>query len=114
MSKTCTRQSTGAASTFSWSGVTYGVGAGKKSKEVLKPPGISGALGGGEVCAILGPSGAGKTSLLNILANRIRSKGAKQRVGGEIKLDGQRVGGARLRKRIAYVLQQDLLCPTQV
>lgn len=98
-------------SEFSWSNVTYGVGKGNKSKEILK--GISGKLGGGEVCAILGPSGSGKTSLLNVLANRIRHKGASQRVSGVVRLDGQKLEGAELRKRIAYVMQQDLLFATQ-
>jgi hypothetical protein len=45
-----------AGSEFRWSDVTYGVGSGKKQKEILKAPGISGSLGGGEVCRILGPS----------------------------------------------------------
>jgi len=102
------------ASQFSWEDVSYGVGKGKKEKQILS--GISGLLGGaggGECCAIIGPSGSGKTSLLNILAGRIRNKGAAQRVSGTILLDGQPIYGAALRKRIAYVMQQDLLCPTQ-
>ena len=103
--------SKGTGSEFSWEGVTYGVGTGNKSKEILK--GISGSLCGGEVCAILGPSGSGKTSLLNILANRIRHKGANQRVGGTVQLDGNKLEGAELRKRIAYVMQADLLFATQ-
>jgi len=98
-------------SVFAWESVTYGVGKGKKSKEILK--GISGSLNGGEVCAILGPSGSGKTSLLNILANRIRNKGGAQRVGGSVLLDGKKLEGAELRKRIAYVMQADLLFATQ-
>jgi ABC-type multidrug transport system ATPase subunit len=86
--------------------VTYGVGTGKKRRDILKKPGISGSLGGGEVCAILGPSGAGKTSLLNILANRVRNRGKSQRVGGQITLDGKELHGSSLRKRIAYVMQE--------
>ena len=82
-----------------------------QSKEILK--GISGSLSSGEVCAILGPSGSGKTSLLNVLANRIRHKGAGQRVGGSVLLDGKKLEGGELRKRIAYVMQADLLFATQ-
>ena len=98
-------------SVFSWSDVTYGVGSGKKSKEILR--GMSGSLDGGEVCAILGPSGSGKTSLMNVLANRIRHKGSAQRVSGTVLLDGKKLEGAELRKRIAYVMQTDLLFATQ-
>tara|TARA_B110001452_G_scaffold58895_1_gene45708 strand:- start:1252 stop:3063 length:1812 start_codon:yes stop_codon:yes gene_type:complete len=100
-----------AGSVFSWESVSYGVGQGAKSKEILTDN--SGFVQGGELCAIVGPSGSGKTSLLNILAARVRSKGAAQRVSGTILLDGQPISGAALRKRIAYVMQQDLLCPTQ-
>ena len=103
------------SSVFQWRDVTYGVGVGNKSKEILK--GISGSLGGhadgGEVCSILGPSGSGKTSLLNVLANRIRHKGPAKRVSGVVTLDGKELVGQALRKRIAYVMQQDLLYATQ-
>jgi len=99
-------------SVFSWEGVKYGVGKGKRSKEILK--GLDGSLSGGEVCAILGPSGAGKSSLLNVLAGRIRHKGEGQRVEGTIMLDGKSITGSNeLRKRIAYVMQEDLLFATQ-
>ena len=86
-------------STFTWADVKYGVGTSKKEKQILK--GVSGSLGGGKTCAIIGPSGAGKTSLLNVLANRINDKGKAQRVSGNIQLDGKPIGGAALRKRIA-------------
>ena len=46
------------SSTFTWADVKYGVGTGKKEKQILK--GVSGSLGGGKTCAIIGPSGAAK------------------------------------------------------
>lgn len=96
--------------TFSWADVSYGVGVGTKAKQIIE--GFSGELHGGELCAILGPSGSGKTSLLNILAGRIRNKGNACRITGSITCDGEPIHGHELRKRIAYVMQQDLLMPT--
>eukprot|EP00966_Prymnesium_polylepis_P189213 4383625-Prymnesium_polylepis.1 len=97
-------------STFIWDSVSYSVGKGGKQREILS--GIDGSLSGGELCAIIGPSGAGKTSLLNILAARIRDRGPACRVGGSIQLDGEPLTGVALRKRIAYVLQDDFLVAT--
>ena len=63
--------SEGKTSIFRWDDVSYTVNEGTaKAKQILNN--ISGELVGGELCAILGPSGAGKTSLLNILAGRVR------------------------------------------
>ncbi|CAE7898669.1 wht-1 [Symbiodinium necroappetens] len=99
------------ASTFSWQDVCMTVQKGKKQeKQILSN--ISGSLSSGKVCALMGPSGAGKTSLLNVLAARIRTRGTTE-VTGNITLDGQPITGSSLRKRIAYVMQQDILVPTQ-
>ena len=97
-------------SNFSWRSVNMTVEMGKEKKTILD--GINGGLKGGEVCALMGPSGAGKTSLLNVLAGRVKSRG-KVKVDGNILLDGQAISGSSLRKRIAYVMQQDILTPTQ-
>lgn len=97
-------------SNFSWRSVNMTVDMGKEKKNILND--ISGSLKGGEVCALMGPSGAGKTSLLNVLAGRVRSRG-KVLVNGNILLDGLPVSGSSLWKRIAYVMQQDILTPTQ-
>eukprot|EP00438_Fugacium_kawagutii_P014394 Skav221734 [mRNA] locus=scaffold542:423455:424120:- [translate_table: standard] len=83
----------------------------KKGKKTILDD-ISGSMKGGEVCALMGPSGAGKTSLLNVLAGRVRSRG-KVSVNGSILLDGNPISGTALRKRIAYVMQMDILTPTQ-
>ena len=97
-------------SNFSWRSVHMTVDMNKQKKTILD--GITGSLKGGEVCALMGPSGAGKTSLLNVLAGRVRTRG-KVKVDGNILLDGQAISGSSLRKRIAYVMQQDILTPTQ-
>ena len=55
----------------------------------------------GQLLAIMGSSGAGKTSLLNLLAGRFT------RYGGEVLLNGQAVTMA-VRQHCAFVQQQDL------
>lgn len=98
-------------SVFAWEGVSYSVGKkGHQAKTILSD--IDGFVAGGELCALLGPSGAGKTSLLNILAGRIRTKPNKSQVSGAVLLDGQPATGAALRHRIAYVMQEDSLLAT--
>lgn len=60
----------------------------------------------GQMTAILGPSGAGKTTYLKIAAGR------KKKTGGRIFLNGQEIKQKELRKRVAYVHQEDHHYPT--
>ncbi|KAK7070934.1 hypothetical protein SK128_000156 [Halocaridina rubra] len=55
----------------------------------------------GEVLAVMGPSGAGKTSLLNVMSGRVRP------TSGNITVNGEPLS-KRLKKQICYVLQQDI------
>ena len=67
--------------------------------------GASGSVSPGQLLAIMGPSGAGKTSLLNAI---IGSTGGGCKVGGSVKLNGS-VSTDPLRSReAAFVAQQDL------
>lgn len=63
-----------------------------------------------ETTAIMGPSGAGKTSLLNILAGRITTRG-KISVSSDIRLNNYKVDptSIAIRKQIAFVAQDDSL-----
>jgi len=63
-----------------------------------------------QITAIMGPSGAGKTSLLNILAGRAATRG-RIKIDADIRLDNYSVDPTNLevRKQIAFVAQDDSL-----
>jgi ABC-type multidrug transport system ATPase subunit len=71
---------------------------------------MSAVLEPGNVVAIMGPSGAGKTSLLNILAGRVGPDRNKS-ITGRIMLDGKPIDPAVFRTQVAYVMQNDALLP---
>lgn len=62
---------------------------------------ISGHLTPGEILVIMGPSGAGKTTLMNILAGRLEATGTIT-VNGDPKI-------MKYKRSIAYVTQDDLI-----
>mmetsp|Transcript_30128 Transcript_30128/g.61539 ORF Transcript_30128/g.61539 Transcript_30128/m.61539 type:complete len:665 (-) Transcript_30128:343-2337(-) len=64
----------------------------------------------GEITAIMGPSGAGKTSLLNILAGRAQSN-SKVTIDTDIRMNDFHVDptAIEVRKKIAFVAQDDSL-----
>ena len=64
-----------------------------------------------EVCAVMGPSGSGKSSLLNVLAGRSAS-GGNVKVHGTVKVDGVKINPVQYRTQIAYVMQDDALMAT--
>jgi ABC-type multidrug transport system ATPase subunit len=82
----------------------------KEQREILS--GCSGVLQPGRLCAVLGASGAGKTSLLNLLSG---NPTAGDR-GGSIQLNGQEVFDrmGRVREMSAYIQQDDILMATEV
>jgi ABC-type multidrug transport system ATPase subunit len=70
---------------------------------------VSGFALPGEVLYIMGASGAGKTSLLNILSDRI-STGRNARVKGKILInDSIELKGAAFGALASYVMQDDIL-----
>eukprot|EP00479_Gromia_sphaerica_P004214 TRINITY_DN14976_c0_g1_i1.p1 TRINITY_DN14976_c0_g1~~TRINITY_DN14976_c0_g1_i1.p1 ORF type:complete len:92 (-),score=20.63 TRINITY_DN14976_c0_g1_i1:223-498(-) len=80
----------------------------KKKVEILH--GISGCAEAGQLLGILGESGSGKTSLLDILARRISSVG-DTKIEGEILCNGQPTSHV-LSKHCAYIIQEDILLST--
>jgi len=63
-----------------------------------------------KITAIMGPSGAGKTSLLNILSGRAQTKGPIT-IAADIRLNNYQVKPTKMsvRKQIAFVAQDDSL-----
>ncbi len=71
--------------------------------------GVSGYALPGETLYIMGASGAGKTSLLNMLSDRISTRDG-QTLSGEIKInDSMRVSQQVFGSLAAYVMQDDVL-----
>eukprot|EP01088_Endostelium_zonatum_P004076 TRINITY_DN1528_c0_g1_i2.p1 TRINITY_DN1528_c0_g1~~TRINITY_DN1528_c0_g1_i2.p1 ORF type:complete len:666 (-),score=138.17 TRINITY_DN1528_c0_g1_i2:22-2019(-) len=61
----------------------------------------------GRLLAIMGPSGAGKTSLLNLLAGRLQSQAGE----GDRMIDGHKYKKNDLKRLTGYVMQDDVLFP---
>lgn len=82
------------------------VGYNLNGKQILS--GITGAVHPGELMAIMGASGAGKTTFLDILAR-------KNKVGatvGDFYLNGEKVRDDEFKSVIGFVDQDDTLLPT--
>lgn len=76
----------------------------RSSKTVLDS--IDAAMPSGSLTAIIGSSGSGKTSLLNLMAGRMSL--SRARVTGEASFNDNSVNSVRN----AYVMQEDVLIPT--
>ena len=99
---------------FGWSEVSFklsakAVGKSRKDPRVLKS--LRGTADPGEVVAIIGASGCGKTSLLNVLSGRIVSMNGHE-VTGKFTINGVPIKPENLGSKVAFVTQEDTLCPT--
>jgi ABC-type multidrug transport system ATPase subunit len=88
--------------TLQFRNVSYRIG----EKQILEN--INGVVKPGEVLAIMGASGAGKTSFLDILARK-RKKGI---VDGEFFLNGRKVSDSQFKAVVGFVDQEDTLMPS--
>ncbi|KAG7673347.1 hypothetical protein Ndes2526B_g03213 [Nannochloris sp. 'desiccata'] len=93
--------------TVEWKNITYIMPIGKGKKKTVKTilEDLSGQVPAGRLLAVMGPTGSGKTSLINALAGRLQIGGSLQ---GEILVNGKPRGRA-FRSISAYVMQDDIL-----
>lgn len=79
------------------------------NKKILSK--LSGEVRAGELCCIIGSSGAGKTSLLNILAGR-SGYSSKFNIVGNVGINNKVIDPLTFRNNIAYVMQDNALFAT--
>ena len=79
---------------------------GLKGKQILSN--VQGSVHPGELLAIMGASGAGKTSFLDILAR----KNKRGTISGDFWLNGEKVSDSEFKSVIGFVDQEDTMLPT--
>jgi ATP-binding cassette subfamily G (WHITE) protein 2 len=90
--------------TLSWRDLTYEVPIkNEPNRRILN--GVSGHVRSGQMLALLGPSGAGKTTMLDLLAQR--AKGGER--SGELLMNGHPINPGVFRRVSAYVQQEDIM-----
>jgi ABC-type multidrug transport system ATPase subunit len=81
-----------------------------KNNRILKN--VSGRAESGQLLAIMGPTGCGKTSLLNVLAARMPYGNAKNtKITGSILVNGSPRNDENFRSVSGYILQDDKMYP---
>eukprot|EP00980_Cylindrotheca_fusiformis_P027786 scaffold22559_cov111-Cylindrotheca_fusiformis.AAC.25 len=96
--------------TLLWRDINMTLAGKKDSSDIKLLEGVWGEVPEQKTTAIMGPSGAGKTSLLNILAGRAASRG-RITIDAEIRLNNYIVDPKKIevRQHIAFVAQDDSL-----
>ena len=95
----------GVTTKLEWKNLTLTI----KNKKILNKN--SGCICSGNLTGILGPSGSGKSSLLNVLSGRIGFNN-NIKIEGDILINGKKIDPLNFRQNIAYVMQEDTLYPT--
>jgi ABC-type multidrug transport system ATPase subunit/ABC-type multidrug transport system permease subunit len=91
---------------ISWEDIFFNVRTKAGTLEVLK--GISGSANPGEFLVIMGSSGAGKTTFLNVLSDRVQ-KTKNVNYSGDVKVNGSLISQVNFKSYIGYVTQEDIL-----
>lgn len=88
--------------TLQFANISYSIG----KQQILSN--VSGTVNPGQMLAIIGASGAGKTSFLDILAR----KSKRGQVSGESRLNGRAVSDSQFKRVVGFVDQEDTLMST--
>jgi len=80
----------------------------RKTKEITLLDNVSASVAGGEVMAIMGPSGAGKTSMLNCATLNLPKE---MNMTGTVKINDLELNSKRFRDNCYIVYQKDFLAP---
>jgi len=95
--------------TLEWRHIYYSIPQKRKSPKKVILDYVSGCARPGRLVAILGPSGAGKTTLINALAGRIDKRKGSEYTGG-IFINGKQLDSEfQMSDVSAYVTQEDTL-----
>jgi ABC-type multidrug transport system ATPase subunit len=89
-----------------WNDVVVTYKTNTSEKQILK--GMSGYARAGEFLAIMGTSGAGKTTLMNLISGSVKSTQTLT-ASGEILANGQNIESINYFKYVGYVTQEDIL-----
>jgi len=65
--------------------------------------GVTGEFKSGRTCCIMGPSGAGKTTFVNLLTDKVK------RTSGEVRINGKKESLMKYKKLIGFVPQEDIM-----
>jgi ABC-type multidrug transport system ATPase subunit len=76
-------------------------------KHILR--GVSGQVKSGQVLAIMGASGAGKSTFMNILSGQIQKKDPNSTLKGEVLYNGREYSLNQVKTFSGYVMQTDNL-----
>lgn len=90
--------------TIAFEGLAATVGGGEKT--VLQ--GVTGKIQAGHLTAIMGPSGAGKTTFLNVLCGKTRDDG-NWKVHGEVRVNGEPRPITDMKPVTGFVPQDDIV-----
>ena len=70
---------------------------------------LSGRLRHGHLCAILGPSGSGKSSFFSLLLQKFKENNKRFKIRGNVSING--VDVSNYKNKISYVPQEDIMIP---